>query len=168
MSNRQKKADSVPPGQLSLFETVIRQEIEAARTAPIPGSLNIRHQLLAALTSALRYAGKSREQIADEMTLYTGEEITVHMINAWVCQSKENHRFPLEYLPAFRRATDTMDALNVVSQACGAFTLRGPDALRADIRKLDEKKKAKADESKALEAEKRRLETLLQEVEGRS
>lgn len=167
MSNRQKTIDHAAAGQLSLFEVVIRQEMAAAKQAPIPGSLNIRQQTIAALTSALRHAGKSREQIADEMTLYAGEEITVHMINAWVCQSKENHRFPLEYLPAFRRATDNLDVLNVASQACGAFTLRGPDALRADIRKLDEKRQAKKEEEKALETEKKRLETLLQEVEGR-
>lgn len=167
MSNPQKKTDTAAAGQLSLFEVVIRQEIEAARTQATPGSLNIKHQVIAALASALRHAGKSREQIADEMTLYTGEEITVHMINAWVCQSKEHHRFPLEYLPAFRRATDNLDALNVASQACGAFTLRGPDALRADIRKLDEKRQATRDQEKALEAEKKRLETLLREVEGR-
>lgn len=152
---------------MSLFETVMRQEIAAAKTAPLPGGLNIRHQIIHALSTGLRHAGKSREQIADEMTLYTGEEITVHMINAWVCQSKENHRFPLEFLPAFRKATDSLESLNVASLACGAFTLRGPDALRADIRKLDEKRQAKREEEKALEAEKKRLETLLQEVEGR-
>lgn len=167
MSNSQKKTDSAAPGQLSLFEVVIRQEIEAARTQTVPGSLNVKHQLVAALKSALRHAGKSRETIADEMTLYTGEDITVDMINTWVAQSKKKHRFPLEYLPAFRRATENLDALNVVSQACGAFTLRGPDALRADIRKLDEKRQAKKEEEKALEAEKKRLETLLHEVEGR-
>ena len=151
---------------MSLFDA-IRQEMENARSAPIPGSLNIKYQVIAALTDALRHAGKSREQIADEMTVYTGEEITVHMINAWVCQSKENHRFPLEYLPAFRRATDNLEPLNVASRACGAFTLRGPDALRADIRKIEEKKQAKKAEEKELEAEKRRLEVLLQEVEAR-
>jgi hypothetical protein len=166
MSNRQKKADTAAPGQLSLFEAVIRQEM-AAQAAPIAGSLNVKHQVIAALSSALRHAGKSREQIADEMTLYTGELITVDMINAWVCSSKKKHRFPLEYLPAFRKATDNLEALNVTSRACGAFTLRGPDALRADIRKLDEKRLAKKEEEKALEAEKKRLETLLQEVEGR-
>ena len=167
MSNRQKKTDTTPQGQLSLFEVVIRQEIEAARQAPTPGSLNIKFQVIAALKTALRHAGKSREQIADEMTLYTGDDITADMINTWLAESKKKHRFPLEYLPAFRRATDNLDVLNVASQACGAFTLRGPDALRADIRKLDEKKKAKAEEAKALEIEKKRLETLLQEVEAR-
>lgn len=166
MSNRQKTIDPEPAGQMSLFEAVVREEL-AAQSRPAAGSLNIKHQIIHALTHALRHAGKSREQIADEMTLYTGEEITVHMINAWVCQSKENHRFPMEFYPAFRRATDNLDALNVTSQACGAFTLRGPDALRADIRKLEEKKQAKKEEEKALEAEKRRLETLLHEVEGR-
>lgn len=166
MSNSVKKTDATAAGQLSLFETVIRQEL-AAQSAPLPGSLNVKHQIIAALSSALRHAEKSREQIADEMAIYTGEEITVHMINAWVCQSKESHRFPLEYLPAFRKATNSLEALNVTSLACGAFTLRGPDALRADIRKIDEQKQAKKEEEKALESEKKRLEILLQEVEAR-
>lgn len=167
MSKAQQKIDRAAAGQLSLFETVIRQEIEAAKTASVPGSLNVKQQIIAALKHALRHAGKSREQVADEMTLYTGELITDDMISTWLAASKPKHRFPLEYLPAFRKATNSLDALTVTSQACGAFTLRGPDALRADIRKLDEEKKAKADETKALETEKKRLETLLQEVEGR-
>lgn len=167
MSNHKKSIDMATAGQMSLFEALVRKEMTVQSTAPAPGSLNIKAQVLAALSAALRHAGKSREQIADEMSIYTGEEITVHQINAWVCQSKENHRFPLEYLPAFRKATDSLEALNVTSRACGAFTLRGPDALRADIRKLDEKRQAKKEEEKALDAEKRRLETLLQEVEAR-
>jgi hypothetical protein len=162
-----KKTDTIPAGQLSLFEAAVRAEL-AAQTEPLPGSLNIKFPVIASLTSALRHSGKSREQIADEMTVYLGEEITVHMINAWVCQSKENHRFPLEYLPAFRKATNNLEALNVTSRACGAFTLRGPDALRADIRKLDEQKQANKEKDRALEAEKKRLETLLQEVEARA
>ena len=166
MSSPRKKIDRPENGQMSLFEAVVREEL-ATQAKPAPGSLNIRHQIIHALTTALRHANKSREQIADEMSLYTGEEITVHMINAWVCQSKENHRFPLEYLPAFRRATDSLDALNVASHACGTFTLRGPDALRADIRKLDEARQAKKEEEKRLDAEKKRLETLLEEVEGK-
>ncbi|OGW36125.1 MAG: hypothetical protein A2X58_08580 [Nitrospirae bacterium GWC2_56_14] len=166
MSNPHKKTDTAATGQLSLFEAVIRQEM-AAQSAPVPGSLNIKYQIIAALKSALGNAGKTREKIAEEMTLYTGEDITVDMINTWLAQSKQKHRFPLEYLPAFRKATDNLEVLNVTSLACGAFTLRGPDALRADIRKLDEKKKAKAEETKALENEKKRLETLLQEVEAR-
>lgn len=168
MSKTQQKIDRSVSGQLSLFETVIRQEMEIAKQAPIPGSLNIRQQIIATLKSGLRHAGKSREQVADEMTLYTGELITDDMISTWLAASKPKHRFPLEYLPAFRRATGNLDALTVTSQACGAFTLRGPDALRADIRKLDEKRLAKKDEEKALDTEKKRLETLLQEVEGRS
>jgi hypothetical protein len=166
MSNRQKRIDAAGAGQLSLFEAAIREEM-AAQTAPVPGSLNIHAQTIAALSYALRHAGKSREQIADEMTLYTGDHITVHMINAWVCQSKENHRFPMEYFPAFRKATNDLGALNVTSRASGTFTLRGPDALRADIRKIEELKQVKREEEKHLEAEKKRLETLLQEVEER-
>lgn len=167
MSNRKKKTDTAATGQLSLFEAVIRQEMAIAKAAPLPGSLNIKQQVIAALKHGLRHAGKSREQVADEMTLYTGDTITSEMISTWVAESKKTHRFPLEYLPAFRRATNSLDVLNVTSQACGAFTLRGPDALRADIRKLDEQRQAKKDEEKALDIEKKRLETLLQEVEGR-
>ena len=167
MSKLSKKIDPAAAGQMNLFETVVREEMAMAKQAPIPGSLNIKHQLLAAIKRALRDAGKSREAVADEMTLYTGELITSEMISTWVAESKKKHRFPLEYLPAFRRATNSLDALNVISLACGAFTLRGPDALRADIRKLDEQKQTKKEEEKRLEAEKKRLETLLQEVEGR-
>lgn len=168
MSKTQQKIDAAAAGQLSLFETIIRQEMEIAKTAPIPGSLNVRQQIVATLKFALKHAGKSCGVVADEMSLYTGEAISEEMIRSWVAPSKQKHRFPLEYLPAFRRATGNLDALNVVSQACGTFTVRGPDALRADIRKLDEQRQTKKEEEKAIDAEKKRLEMLLQEVEGRS
>ncbi|MBT0664735.1 hypothetical protein KI809_10530 [Geobacter pelophilus] len=165
MSNNKQKTDT-PAGQLSLFEAIIMQEI-SVQNSPVPGSLNMRHQIIAALKYALRHAGKSREQVADEMTNLTGEVITDDMISTWLASSKPKHRFPLEYLPAFRRATGCMEPLNVTSRACGAFSLPGPDALRADIRKLDEQKQVKKEEEKAIDAAKRRLETLLQEVEGK-
>lgn len=166
MAKKDEKIDAAKAGQLSLFEAVIRQEM-IAQSAPLRCSLNIRQQLITALSYSLRHAGKSREQIADEMSELTGEEISVHMINAWVCQSKEHHRFPLEYLPAFIKVTANLEPLNITSLACGAFTLRGPDALRADIRKIEEQKQAKKSEEKALDAEVKRLETLLKEVEAR-
>jgi len=168
MSKVTQKIDAAAAGQLSLFETIIRQEMEIAKTAPIPGSLNVRQQIVATLKYALKHAGKSCGVVADEMSLYTGEAISEEMIRSWVAPSKHKHRFPLEYLPAFRRATGNLDALNVVSQACGTFTVRGPDALRADIRKLDEQRQTKKEEEKAIDVEKKRLEMLLQEVEGRS
>jgi len=166
MSKKGQILDASAAGQMSLFEAVIRQEM-AVQSAPRAGSLNIGQQLIAALSHALRHAGKSREQVADEMSLYTGERITDDMISAWLAQSKKKHRFPMEYLPAFCKVTNSLDALNITSLACGAFTLRGPDALRADIRKLEEQKQQKKEEEKALEVEKKRLETLLKEVEAK-
>jgi hypothetical protein len=62
MSKQSQKTDTAQAGQLSLFEVVMRQEIAAAKAAPIPGSLNIRQQIIATLSNGLRHAGNPIEK----------------------------------------------------------------------------------------------------------
>ena len=141
--------------QLSLLD-LLQQEREE-RDASRPGRLDLRGQIAAAIKNAIRTAPKSRETIADEMSILSGERITASQINNWTADSHP-HDMPGRFYPAFCIATGDVELIRIQAEAAGIYTLPGPDALRAEIQKLDE-------QSKALQAEKRRRQLFLQELE---
>ena len=67
--------------------------------------------------------------------------------------------FPAEYLPAFCQITRNNDPLIVMGRKVGLFVLPGPEALRAEIQKLDEQMKQVRDK-------KRRRVMFLREMES--
>jgi hypothetical protein len=116
--------------------------------------------LRVALSNALKNAPKSRETISDELSYYLGVSISKFQIDAWVCESKEGHRIPAEYIPAFCTATGSHEPLKLLNEMCKIFTVKAPEALRADILKDEEVIKAKQREIKQKVA-------LLSALEGR-
>lgn len=129
--------------QLSLFD-LLKEEQASRISEPGEGSLNIHTRLRVALSLALKTAlPKSRWEIAGELSHLLGCEISKYQIDSWVCESKEGHRIPAEYIPAFCQATSSHEPLKLLNEMCKVFTVKGPDALRADIRKDEEAIKAK-------------------------
>lgn len=143
--------------QLNLFD-LLRQE-QAERQQSRPGRLNITGQIQAAIKHAIKSVRKSRETIADEMTELLGVKITDDTLYNWTAGS-HSHRMPGEYYAAFCIATGDIEIIRIQAEAAGVFTLPGPDALRAEIQKLDE-------ETKKLQTEKRKRQIFLQELEGK-
>ena len=143
--------------QLNLFD-ILRQE-QAERQLTRPGRLNITGQIQAATKHAIKNVQKSRETIADEMTDLLGERVTVAMINNWTADSHP-HDMPGRFYSAFCVVTGDIELIRIQAEAAGVFTLPGPDALRAEIQKLDE-------EVHQLQAEKRKRQMFLQELEGK-
>jgi len=127
--------------QPSLFD-VIREAIKPA--APPKGSLDIRTELKIALADDLRHALDeshkeiSRAQVAARMTDQVGFEITLSMLNNWTATSHP-HEMPLSLFPTFILATGGQRrAADAISRHSGLFLLPGPEALRAEIRHLEE------------------------------
>lgn len=144
--------------QLSLFD-LLKQEQEQRGTSRI-GRLNISARIDAAIRTAIRNAPKSRETIAEDMTKLLGVEITDDKLYNWTAVSHP-HRMPGEYYAAFCVATGDNELLRIQAEAAGLFTLKSPDALRADVmkdiehkRELDKKIKAKEALIRALEGDK--------------
>ncbi len=147
--------------QRSLFDFAAEaSRPPAARPARKTGSLNLRQRLREELKRAIRESDLSRWEIAGQMSDLLDCEISKYMLDAWTAESKEGHRFPAEYLPAFCRVTGSRGPLALLAEAAGLFALPGPAALRAEIQKLDE-------EQKRLAAEKRKRQRFLEELEGR-
>ncbi|MDA8155602.1 MAG: hypothetical protein M0Z52_03980 [Actinomycetota bacterium] len=137
---KRKKESSLP-----LFEWVRRAEQLARQSGNPPrGSLDIEKELNAAISEDIRHAqdetGRelSRAEVAARMTDLAGTEITLTTLNNWTAESHP-HSIPAKYLPAFVVATGGQRrAAECLSRHSGLFMLPGPEALRAEIQKLDE------------------------------
>ena len=92
----------------------------ASDFASLQGQLFAR---LGAINQAIRearQAGNGRERLVDRMNLALGADlITKRQLDSWTANSKEQHRFPLEYLAAFCWATGSDAPLRVLASALG-------------------------------------------------
>lgn len=133
------KKSVIDSNQLTLFDLLKQEQIE--RTESAPGRLCISARLQAAIKHAVKQAPMSRETLADTMSVLTGRTVTIHMIANWIAESHPHH-IPAELIPALCSATGCNDPLQVQIDAAGLFALAGPDALRADMQKDVEQKRA--------------------------
>ncbi len=106
-------------------------------TPSVPGAMNFNMQLRHLLSDVLKACPKSRADVAAQMSVLTGDHITVHMLNAWTAESREGWRFALEYLPAFEVATETTAITAWIASLRGGKVLIGKEALDAEIGKLE-------------------------------
>ena len=159
MSKGKKRSD-IDDRQLSLFDLLLQErEDRQEDRSLVVGSLNIRCTLRSALSAAIQKCSLSRYEIAGRMSALMDQEISKFMIDAWLAESKEGHRFPAEHLPAFCEATGCHEPLRILAEKAGMFALPGPEALRAEIQRLDE-------ETKKLGKEKRKRVAFLEEMES--
>lgn len=133
MAKKRKRIDNRQQSLFSLLKKSqeLRQQISE-------GSLNVREKLRLACCAAIKQCSLSRWEIAGQMSHLLGVEITKYMIDAWTAESKNGHRMPGEYVPAFCKVTGSLEPLHVLAEAAGLFALPGPDALRSEIQRLDE------------------------------
>lgn len=135
MSKRQKYLDE---RQLSILELIKGMQTPQ----PTEGSAACLGNLKAALRAAIKNSPLSRHQIAGEMSHLAGVTITKEQIDSWTRDSDDGGRHvPAEYLPAFCKTTQSTEPLEVLCRTAGAFVLPGPEALRAEIQRLDEEEK---------------------------
>ncbi len=155
--------------QTSIFEWLKQaEEISKQTNNPYNGSLDIDTELRAAISQDIKHAivpctGRelSRYQVAARMSELVGQEITKSMLDNWTAEAHEKHRFPCQFLPAFILATGGQRrTFEVLSRKSGLFALPGPEALRAEIQRLDEEIKRK-------QAEKQKRKIFLKELDSR-
>jgi hypothetical protein len=153
------KAKLKSSNQLSLFD-LVKQSVEKI-AAPAMGSLDIDAEFRAALSEDIKGCPQSRYQIAARMSELLGREITKSQLDNWTAESHEPHRMPAQYLAAFVLATGgRRRAMETVARHAGIFALPGPEALRAEMQRID-------DIIAELRQEKRKAAVLISVVEGR-
>jgi hypothetical protein len=145
MAARRKVAD----GQLSIFDVIQKfQGLEQA--SPAPGSFNLAARLREMLTEGLRQCSFSRYEAAARMSELVGAEITKSMLDSWTAESKEYHRFPAEYLPAFVKVTGYKEPLRVMAEMVGCYLVESEEALLAELGRIDQKKRELAAREKTI------------------
>ena len=156
MAKSKKRIDN--PNQLTIFDVIQNIQEKESKSKPA-GSFDIDRQFRAAISDALKECRLSRYQVAARMSELVGYEITKTMLDSWTATSKDNHRFPVIFLPAFCEATGQTEPLKMLGRPVGVFILPGPEALRAEIQRLEEEIAGKKYEKK------KRL-IFLKEIEG--
>jgi len=157
MTKRRKRIDPLP-GQLSFFDILAAEQESPGLKSPSTGNLNMQAVLRRALNQAIKGCPLSRWQIAGQMSDLLDQEISKYMIDAWTAESKDGHRFPAEYLPAFCQATGCQEPLRILAEAAGLFALPGPEVQRAKIQHHEEK-------IRKLQQEKKKMQLFLKEME---
>lgn len=71
------------------------------------------------VTEVIRNSSRSRAQVADEMSRLLGISVTERMLDCYTAESKEKHRFPAAFVPAFCRATADFRLLYLLAERLG-------------------------------------------------
>ena len=153
MAKTQKRIDI---NQFSLFDILKNYQEEPQKQA---GSFDIDRKFREAISEALKRCPLSRYQVAARMSELTGTDITKAMLDSWTAESKEQHRFPAIFLPAFCEAVGCTEPLKMLGSLVGVFVMPGPEALRAEIQRIEEDITKK-------QADKRKRMVFLKEMEG--
>lgn len=124
-----------------------------------PGAFDLDRAFRESVSLALKNCPLSRWQVAARMSELSGCDITKSMLDSWTAESKEQHRFPAIYLPAFCEAVGSSSPMNLLARPVGVFVLPGPEALRAEIQRIEEDILKK-------QTEKRKRIMFLKEMEG--
>jgi len=139
MSKTRRKIDR---NQLSIFD-LLKDLSENSSSSPTEGQFKIIDQLRVSIRAAIKECPLSIHQIAGEMSHLLGQTITKETIYSWTRESDEINRrpgrhIPAEFLPAFCKVTGSNEPIVIMGRLTGLFILPGPEALRAEIQKLDE------------------------------
>jgi hypothetical protein len=90
-----------------------------------------------ALDKARLEKGLSRAVVAAKMSDLTGEEISDHMLNACSSESKEGHRFPVQWAAAFCWVTGDDSLLRHMAALMGGVLLTGDAAWAAKAAEME-------------------------------
>ena len=153
-----KSKKHIDTKQISLFEFIKSFQEQKSESKPV-GSFDIDRRFREAISLALKRCPLSRYQVAARMSELCDTDITKTMLDSWTAESKEMHRFPAIFLPAFCEAVGQSDPLKLIGDPVGVFILPGPEALRAEIQRLEEEIGKK-------QAEKKKRLVFLKEMEG--
>ena len=159
-----KSKPRIDDKQITIFEYLQRISEQSARPASTEGSMKIIDRLRESLRHAIKNCPLSRHQVSGEMSHLTGDTITKTLIDSWTRESDEingrpGRHIPAEYLPAFCRATGSNEPMVIMGRMTGLFVLPGPEALRAEIQRLDE-------QAAEIRAEKSKRKMFLREMEN--
>ena len=91
------RASGVSPANFGGISTVQTQpSLFENHLDALPGSLNDSAMVRAVLIQSIRNCDKSRAQIAEDITFYSGREVTEISLNKFTAESRTDYRWPAE------------------------------------------------------------------------
>lgn len=169
MARKKLKSDQGMSKQMNIFDMLSGLEAAAAKKEglrPEPGSLMIGSLVREMLSETLKRSMYKRYEVAGRMSELLGFEVTDSMLYSWTAESKEGHRFPLEYLPAFSWATGDLGLAEGVAKRCGGRLVKGEEVVLLELARIAEKKRQVEEEHKQMEAEEEALRKYLATMRG--
>lgn len=108
---------------------------------PVP-AMDFNVRIAQFIGRALKETSKSRAQIAAEMSEMLGEDVSVHMLNAYSSPAREEHRISLVRFKSLARVTASVWLWEAAVEGDGLTLLQGEEALLAQIGAVEQQKKA--------------------------
>lgn len=136
---RRKKQRFDEQSQPSLFDLI--REVGQADSEAAPASFNISYRLRGEISEGLKRSPLSRFEVAARMSDLLGVEVTKSQLDSWTAESKEQHRFPAEYLPAYCEVTGYKEPLRLMARLVQCFLLESEEALLAELGRIDQSKR---------------------------
>jgi hypothetical protein len=169
MAGKKQKTDQGMSKQMNIFDIISGLEAAATKKdglGPEPGSLMIGSMVRERLSQTLKRSMYKRYEVAGRMSELLGIEITDSMLYSWTAESKESHRFPLEYLPAFCWATGDLGIAESVAKRCGARLVKGEEVVLLELARIAEKKRQADEEKRLMDEEEAALREYLSAMRG--
>ncbi len=135
--------------QPSLFD-LVREDERKRICETAPGSFNLSCRLRSELSEGLKNCSLSRYEVAARMSELVGTEITKSQLDSWTAESKEYHRFPAEYLPAYCHITRYTEPMRIMARLMQCYLLESEEALLAELGRIDQVKRDLARKEKAV------------------
>lgn len=150
MAREKKKIADPMSNQMSLFDQVKEKHKARLDKDVKPGSFNIGVQIREMISEGIKQSGLSRYETAARMSELVGEEITKSQLDSWTAESKEGHRFPVQYLAAFAKTTGYIEPLRLIADMIGCYIVESEGALLSELGRIDQYKRKLSEREKAI------------------
>jgi len=136
-------ADSLTDEQRAKLEES-RKQSETAMSAS--ASFNDAYLIRQVIHDAMAQSGKSRAQLADEMSYLLGSVVTERRLNGFAAESREDLLFPAQYARAMAEVTGDNRILTCLVEKAGFRVITDAEGLVLDLgRQVLEKERAEVE-----------------------
>jgi hypothetical protein len=100
----------------------------ASTSGLFPGAQDDAALVRSLLAESIRTSGKSRAQLAEDMSYFAGRKVTERMLNNWTASSRTDYPFPLDLSRPFCTATGNDALLKAIPERLGLCVIEAKDA----------------------------------------
>ena len=106
----------------------------------VPGSGNYAAQVSELVGSVLKSSPHDRYEIAAQMSRYSGDDVSKHMLDAWSSPARAEHNIPLYRVPLLEEVCESHAFTDWVVYLRGGRVAYGREALAAQYGKMQRMK----------------------------